>query len=97
MTSPTDVTDEAALEIRRLELRLDALRRQLAERLETIRELREQLVEDSAPTATAAWRVRALEAEARYTALLDTRAFRLLQPARSRWERLRQRHPRLQR
>jgi hypothetical protein len=89
--------DELLVEVRRLRLRLEALREQRDERIAQIRELEPVLGEAQqalgnalqADTGAESWRGRALDAESTLAALYATRSMRLLRVPRSIYGQLR--------
>lgn len=87
--------EELEDEVRRLRLRLDALRRQRDERIDQILDLEHQLVTGQRSTpgqpivTVSEWRNRAEAAEQALAALLATRTMRLLKRPRELYGRLR--------
>lgn len=73
--------DELVAEVRRLRLRLEALREQRDERIAQLQELDAQLNPADSPLAAA--RQRAEQAEAHLAALLNTRSMRALRLPRA--------------
>lgn len=105
--------DELVVEVRRLRLRLEALREQRDERIVQLQELEEQLrssrerlveavgadvaTDDLPALSVNVWRLRAEQAEANQAALLATRSMRALRVPRAVYGRIRDARSRLRR
>jgi hypothetical protein len=86
--------DELRAEVRRLRLRMEALREQRDERIDQLRQIKQQVAGEDVtlpgdgPQPVNAWRQRAERAEAEMAALLATRSLRLLRVPRDAYGRL---------